>query len=110
MGGDDGGCAGGLIASVAAGASLPGHDPKTPLVFPIRRQMYEFLGCDFSTRYLRYEPQDDPYPDRWSWVPEAGGRIDPSHAFKWNERLDPAVIARFTAMASSFMDHHGYDR
>ena len=74
------------------------------------RQMYDFLGCDFSTRHLRYEPQDDPYPDRWSWVPEAGGRIDPSHAFKWKDQLDPAVIARVTAMASSFMNHHGYDR
>ena len=74
------------------------------------RELYEFLGCDFSTRYLRYEPQDDPYPDRWNWVPEAGGRIDPSHAFKWKERLDPSVIERVTTMASNFMDHHGYDR
>ena len=74
------------------------------------RRMYEFLGCDFSTRYLRYDPQGDPYPDRWNWVPEARGRIDPSHAFKWKETVDPADIARITTTASSFMDHHGYGR
>lgn len=73
------------------------------------RRMYEFLGCDFSTRYLRYDPQVDPHPDRWSWVPEAGGQIDPSHAFKWKEQVSPAEIEWVTATASSFMDHHGYD-
>ena len=74
------------------------------------RRMYEFLGCDFSTRYLRYDRRGDPYPDRWSWVPEASGRIDPWHAIKWQEQVSPANIERVTAMAASFMDHHGYDR
>ena len=46
------------------------------------QRMYDFLGCDFSTRYLQYDRQVDPHPDRWNWVPEAGGRIDPSHASK----------------------------
>ena len=74
------------------------------------RQMYQFLGCDFSSRDLRYAPRDDPYPDRWSWVPTASGPIDPWHAIKWREQVSPADVERITAIASSFMDHHGYDR
>lgn len=74
------------------------------------QRMYEFLGCDFSTRHLPYDPQSDPYPDRWSWVPEAGGQIDPSHAFKWKEQLSSSDIERVTSMAASFIDRHGYER
>lgn len=73
-------------------------------------RMYGFLGCDRSAPYQPYDPRDDRYPDRWSWVPEASGPIDRSHAFKWKEQLDSSEIDRVTAMASSFMAHHGYDR
>ena len=74
------------------------------------QRMYEFLGCDFSTRYLPYDPQRDPYPDRWSWVPEAGGPIHPSHAFKWKDQLSSSEIERVTGIAVSFIDRHGYER
>jgi hypothetical protein len=72
-------------------------------------RMYDFLGCDFSTGYLQYDQQNDPYPDRWNWVPTAGGRIDPWHAIKWKQQVSPADIERITAIAASFMDRHGYD-
>ena len=74
------------------------------------QRMYDFLGCDFSTGYLQYDRQVDPHPDRWNWVPTAGGPIDPWHAFKWKEQVSPADVERVTATASSFMDHHGYGR
>ena len=72
-------------------------------------RMYDFLGCDFSTGYLQYDQENDPYPDRWNWVPTASGRIDPWHAIKWKQQVSPADIERVTVMAASFMDRHGYD-
>ena len=74
------------------------------------RGLFDFLGCDFVDEYLRYDPETDPYPDRWNWVPEAGGRIDPSHASKWREQLDPSNMARIAGMAGSFMDRYDYER
>ena len=69
------------------------------------RGLFDFLGCDFVDEYLRYDPETDPYPDRWNWVPEAGGRIDPSHASKWREQLDPSNIARIAGMAELNIGH-----
>ena len=74
------------------------------------RRLYNFLGCDFAPEYLQYDPQTDPYPDRWNWVPEAGGQIDPWHAVKWKEQVSPADIERVTGMAACFIDRYGYER
>ncbi|MAD19721.1 MAG: sulfotransferase [Planctomycetaceae bacterium] len=73
-------------------------------------RLHGFLGCDRSIRYLPYDPRDDRYPDRWSWVPEASGPIDSSHAFKWKAQLGSSDLERITGMAGGFIDRHGYDR
>lgn len=74
------------------------------------RQLYHFLGCDFTPAYLQYDSKTDPYPDRWNWVPEAGGPIDPGLASKWKEQIGPEDLERVTSMAAGFIDRYGYDR
>ena len=74
------------------------------------QRMYDFLGCDFSASYLQYDPGNDPYPERWSWIPASSDQIDPRHAIKWREEVDPADVQRITGVAAEFIDRHGYDR
>ena len=72
------------------------------------RKLYAFLGCDFKKEYLRYRPDADPYPERWHWIPEASGPIDPWHARKWQEEVEPGIRARITEEAGWFIEKYGY--
>jgi hypothetical protein len=76
----------------------------------ICRQLYEFLGCDFRTEYLSYDPGADPYPDRWEWVPEASTQFDRWHTVKWKEQLTPAEIEHIVDLAGWFIDKYEYER
>jgi hypothetical protein len=74
------------------------------------RELYTFLECDFSTEYLSYNPADDPYPQRWTWIPEATNPIDRRHADKWRRQLSARTIAKVTDRASWFIEKYGYER
>jgi len=72
------------------------------------RQMYAFLGCDYAREYLTYDPATDPYPERWSWVPQASQPFDPQHATKWRMQMTAEEIERVTRRAGWFMDKYEY--
>jgi hypothetical protein len=73
------------------------------------RQLYAFLGCDFSPDYLAYHPETDPYPQRWDWVPQASQALDPWHTAKWKEQMIAAEIERVSHRARSFIDKYRYE-
>ncbi len=72
------------------------------------RQMYAFLGCDFAPEYLAYDPEADPYPHRWDWVPQASRPFDPRHAAKWKEQMAVDEIERVSRQSGWFIDKYGY--
>ncbi len=73
------------------------------------RRLYELLGCEFSSAYLHYDRQADPYPDRWSWVPQASDQFDPRHTTKWKEQVKPSDTTRITELASWFIEKYQYE-
>lgn len=72
------------------------------------RDLYAFLGCDFDPDYLSYDPEQDPYPDRWNWIPEARGPLNPWHAEKWRQQVPPATQARLVELSRPFIERYGY--
>jgi hypothetical protein len=73
------------------------------------RQLYAFLGCDFSQEYMSYHPEADPYPQRWDWVPQASQAFDPWHIAKWKEQMTADEIGRVSHHAHWFIDKYGYE-
>jgi hypothetical protein len=74
------------------------------------KRLYGFLGCDFSPEYLYYDPQADPYPDRWDWIPEASQQFDPWHTVKWKEQMSREDVRRITEHAGWFLEKYQYER
>lgn len=74
------------------------------------RQLYDFLGCSYSSRYLTYDADADPYPDRWHWVPEASQQFDPWHTHKWTEQMQQRDIDRVTHLSRWFIEEYGYEK
>jgi hypothetical protein len=75
----------------------------------IARRLFEFLGCSFASEYLLYEPADDPYPERWDWVPEAGEQVNPWHAYKWRHQMKPEEVQHVNNLAAWYMEKYGYE-
>ena len=73
------------------------------------KQLYGFLGKEYSDAYLLYNPDHDPYPQRWGWVPEAVKPIEPHHATKWKYELDQATQQRLTHETTWFIEKYGYE-
>jgi hypothetical protein len=71
-------------------------------------RLYRFLGVDFDPSYLEYDPERDPYPDRWSWIKEARDDFNPRHASKWRKQMTPEQIETVTRDSSWFLDKYGY--
>jgi len=74
------------------------------------RQLYEFLDCNFSQDGLRYNLANDPYPDRWDWIPQASRQFDPWHTVKWKEQMKLEEIDRVSEQAAWFIEKYGYGR
>jgi hypothetical protein len=72
------------------------------------KRLFEFLGCDYLPEYLVYDPQKDPYPDRWEWIPEAGHQFDTRHTVKWKEQMTPEEIEHVNRLAAWFLEKYGY--
>jgi hypothetical protein len=73
------------------------------------RRLYQFLGVDFSEEYLNYNPQTDPYPNRWNWIPEAKDNFDTKHATKWKKQMSQDEIDRVTKLADWFIKKYQYE-
>lgn len=73
------------------------------------RKLYRFLGCDFSSDYLHYRQEEDAYPERWSWIPQATGPFNPWHTKKWKEQMSAEQIALITERTASFREKYGYE-
>lgn len=73
------------------------------------QRLYRFLSCSYARDYLRYEPEDDLYPDRWDWVPEASQAFDPWHTVKWKKQMGPLAIKRVTEQAAGFIEKYEYE-
>lgn len=73
------------------------------------QRLYNFLDCDNISGNLRYDPELDPYPDRWYWVPEATESVDSKHASKWKEMLSLDESNYIHNVAFDFMKCYGYE-
>ena len=73
------------------------------------RKLYRFLGCEFSPAYLRYREEEDAYPQRWSWIPQATRPFNPWHTKKWQEQMSAEQIARIAERTVLFREKHGYE-
>lgn len=74
------------------------------------QRLYNFLGCSYSEKYVTYDPEKDPYPERWDWVPQAGQPIDPWHAVKWREQMTQTEIETVTTQAAWFIRKYRYEQ
>ncbi|MCA9973251.1 MAG: sulfotransferase [Anaerolineales bacterium] len=74
------------------------------------RRLYEFLGCEFDPAYLVYDPAQDPYPQRWSWISQASRPLDPWQTEKWRVEVPAETQARLTAESRWFIEKYGYDK
>lgn len=72
--------------------------------------LYGFLECDYSDDYLKYQKENDPYPERWSWVPEASGKLDPEITVKWKKKMTSDEIQNVNSKAAGFIDKYGYEK
>ncbi|GAB4366772.1 MAG: hypothetical protein Kow00121_04440 [Elainellaceae cyanobacterium] len=72
------------------------------------QKLYQFLGCEWSEEYLTYNPQTDPYPQRWDWIPEASEQFNPRHVTKWKEQMEPDQIAKVNQLADWFIKKYQY--
>jgi hypothetical protein len=72
------------------------------------RRLYEFLDCDYSPDYLTYQPETDPYPNRWDWIPEARDQFAPRHATKWREQMARDEIQKVNEKARAMLERHRY--
>jgi hypothetical protein len=79
------------------------NNPKETL-----KQLYQFLGVDCSTQYLVDNQHEDPYPQRWSWIPETSESLNPWHSNKWQEQMNPHDIERVTNLADWFIEKYQY--
>ncbi len=73
------------------------------------RRLYRFLGCDFSAAYLQYREEEDAYPERWSWIPQATRPFNPWHTKKWKEQMSAEQIARIAERTVPFRQKYGYE-
>jgi hypothetical protein len=73
------------------------------------KQLYQFLGCDFSEKYLVYDPQLDPLPKRWGWVPEAHEQFNAKHAVKWKDEMTFDEIKRVNQISDWFIKKYHYE-
>jgi hypothetical protein len=70
--------------------------------------LYEFLGCDFSNDYLRYDPSSDVYPDRWYWIPRSQDAYDATRVTAWREEMARDDIERINELAHPYLERWGY--
>lgn len=73
------------------------------------KKLYEFLGVDFSEMYLTYDPNTDPYPDRWNWIPESKNTFNVYHTVKWKQQMEKHDIERINKLAHWFVEKYGYE-
>lgn len=68
-----------------------------------------FLGFDFASEHLAYDPALDPLPDRWNWVPESKGELDRGLAERWRQQMPEAEQRRISEECADFIQRHGYE-
>lgn len=73
------------------------------------RKLYSFLDCDYSDDYLKYDKSRDPYPDRWDWIPEASGKLDPEITKKWQKKMSSEQIKTVSSTAKRFIEKYNYE-
>lgn len=74
------------------------------------KKLYAFLGCGYSDDYLKYSSEKDPYPERWNWVPEASGKLDPEITVKWKKKMTSGEIKKVSSTAGGFIEKYGYEK
>jgi hypothetical protein len=74
------------------------------------KELYAFLGCSYSDDYLKYSSENDPYPERWNWVPEASGKLDPEITVKWQKKMTSGEIKKVNSTAGVFIEKYGYEK
>lgn len=73
------------------------------------QELYQFLGCEFSENFLNYDYANDPYPQRWEWIPEAKDKLTRWHTVKWKEQMTAKEIEQITRLASWFIEKYNYE-
>jgi hypothetical protein len=75
----------------------------------VRKKLYRFLECRDDVSLDEYNADKDPYPNRWTWVPEASSKLNPRHGTKWKEKMPVKKIAWVESVAADFMSRYGYE-
>ncbi|MDJ0598250.1 MAG: sulfotransferase [Crocosphaera sp.] len=73
------------------------------------KELYEFLGVDFSPNYLKYNLNTDPYPNRWKWIPESKDDFNILHTIKWKQQMNKHDIERVNQRANWFIEKYRYE-
>ena len=71
-------------------------------------KLYGFLGCDYKKEYLDYRVENDPFPERWNWIPEASGNLDSSITIKWKDQMTLDQINSVECRSKWFMEKYNY--
>lgn len=80
------------------------------VVSPVERMraVSEFIGFDFDVASLQYDPDTDPFPKRWNWVPTASGDLDPGLTEKWRTEMPLDKQAEVTERCADYIERYGY--
>lgn len=63
------------------------------------KKAWEHLGVDPERGYIDYDPDQDNWPQRWSFIPNSTKAIDPQRTNRWIQEM-PNQIAQIVSLAA----------
>lgn len=76
----------------------------------VMREVWEFLEVDPGRGWIEYDPERDPFPDRWSWIPNAVDGVDASRIDRWREEMPKEAIRDVSSAAQDYTKRYGYEQ
>lgn len=75
------------------------------------RFVWGWLGLDPDAGWINYDAERDPWPERWSWIPNATLNPDPSRLDRWRKEMPSDERERLSRHPDvlAFCDRYGYE-
>lgn len=69
----------------------------------------EFIGFTWDPDAIEYRREQDPFPGRWYWIPEAAGEPDVRLTEKWRVEMPAGRQDEVTSACGEFLGRYGYE-
>ena len=71
-------------------------------------RIWSHIGVDASRGYIEYDPDQDPWPERWSFIPNATKPIDPTRPARWKNEMPEEISKVMSIAAADYMKQWEY--